>query len=1150
MIILLVAMTCQLPAQAPDLSDFPSLPSATNINDRIQRASALSAEEFPERERLLEALNAASDNLTNIATRRGRLEEIRQANREAPTRTQLLREELEQLETLPEFEELPEEPTLEALEQRLEQSINDLSRVQGELLETDAALKALAERRETFTDQLADAERQLNDQRQQFLARSSTDEASQVDEAALDRLRTAIELTAIEIARLQAELNGYGVRRDLLTAQKDLLTRKQLLANKKVEVWQQTTNFRRREDAEKAAEEAERAQQEAIRAHPVAVRIAETNAQLADERTGPDGLTAKLERATEHLSATQAALSSTQEDFQGVQRRLATAHKSAALGLLLIKKLRDLPDVDLFARDILSIQQETSFTQLRLIELEDLRTELTDINQRLEAAMRNVRQESPNITIERLELIRSFILDLLLTQRATVDALNAEYSTYFIYLVDWEDAEESLMRVVREYETFLRENILWVQNTLPIYRTELGSIASGGRWLFAPRQWQMTLDAGLRSLLEAPGYWTFLLLVLIVFHWVCSHLRSFIEEIGKKVMQTHRGTFPQTLQATVATAALTMAWPVVFLTLGSVFRTGSGITEHSTAFGGSLIVVAFLLIALEGFRQLCRKNGLADAHFKWSLPTVKALRQKSYRLLFILPALMLLTSMSNYHAEDSVRDSLGRLLFIALFLVLGWAGYQLLNPHSPIMREFAKYLSEFNLEKFRYPWFAAIQAIPVFLIAASMSGYHYTALEMASRFGKTFWLASMLLITYNLALRLLFIFKRDYALNEGTHQADAGDDGKEEHDDQKLTLYRLDVATVDMSTRRLLNTIMVFFFFANLWMIWDDVIPALSILNRVNLWSTTVEVTEQVTGADGSVSSQLVEQLRPVTLFDVLVAAFILLLSSIAIRNLPEVLETAFFSRLDSGARYAIKAMLVYCLALIAIVMTVARLGLGWNNIQWLVAAVSVGLGFGLQEIFANFVSGIIILFERPIRVGDVVTIDNISGSVTNIRIRATTITNWDRKELVVPNKEFVTGKLVNWTLSDSIQRVEFPVGVAYGSDTEKVVEILRTIAANHPLVLERPPPQIIFEGFGDSSLDFSYRVFISTIEHMLKVRHSINMEIDQAFRREGIEIPFPQRDLHLRSVKQRFPVEFHENGSGNGHNEPLPGKVAEEPEG
>jgi len=305
--------------------------------------------------------------------------------------------------------------------------------------------------------------------------------------------------------------------------------------------------------------------------------------------------------------------------------------------------------------------------------------------------------------------------------------------------------------------------------------------------------------------------------------------------------------------------------------------------------------------------------------------------------------------------------------------------------------------------------------------------------------------------------------------------------------------------------------------------IWADLLPAARILRQVELWTVTKTVT--FTELDPSGIERLHSEQRsvPVTLADLFRAFLIGLLSLALIRNLPGLLEATVLRRLGRGERYAYATIVKYAVALIGLMLAFDAIGVGWSSIQWLVAAVGLGLGFGLQEIFANFISGLIILFERPIRVGDTVTVGQISGTVTKIRIRATWITGFDRKELIVPNKNFVTGELINWTLSDAVLRVEVPVGIAYGSDTEQAIEVLRRVAQDNHRVLRDPSPQVLFLGFGDSALSFELRVFIRHVSSVFPVRHELHMAIDKAFKEAGIEIAFPQRDLHLRSLPDNW---------------------------
>jgi len=236
------------------------------------------------------------------------------------------------------------------------------------------------------------------------------------------------------------------------------------------------------------------------------------------------------------------------------------------------------------------------------------------------------------------------------------------------------------------------------------------------------------------------------------------------------------------------------------------------------------------------------------------------------------------------------------------------------------------------------------------------------------------------------------------------------------------------------------------------------------------------------------------------------------------VKNIPGLLDVVLLRRLplDAGARFAVATISRYALVMAGVVCSFDMLGFGWSKLQWLVAAMSVGLGFGLQEIFANFVSGIIMLFERPIRINDIVTVGDIDGRVTRINMRATTITDFNRKELIVPNKEFITGRLVNWSLTDPIIRIMIPVGIAYGSDVDKAIRLLRQVAGQNEIVLDDPPPRAIFKEFGDNSLNLELYIHIPHRDLYLDVMHALHLAIDKAYREAGIEIPFPQRDVHL----------------------------------
>jgi potassium efflux system protein len=456
-------------------------------------------------------------------------------------------------------------------------------------------------------------------------------------------------------------------------------------------------------------------------------------------------------------------------------------------------------------------------------------------------------------------------------------------------------------------------------------------------------------------------------------------------------------------------------------------------------------------------------------------------------------------------------------------------------------------------------------ASPLAIAVLAAIGYYYTAAQLDERLHLTGWLVVGATIAYNLVLRWLFIERRRLLVKraqqrreeeaaERAEKAESGGGGEGEGIEIEAPPER-DAAEVDTQTRRVLTAGVLALLVVGLYALWSAQLPALRMLERVQLYpevdvletdpsTTTIAGLEEQPAPEPAVETQdggepaaqdapnpllpgssseptANEAIGAITLADVGAALLFFAITWVLARNLPGLLEITVLKRLpvDTGIRFAVTSILRYVLVIIGVLLGFSAIGIGWGQVQFLAAALTFGLAFGLQEIFANFISGLIILVERPMRVGDTVTVHNMNGKVTRIRMRATTILDWDLREVIVPNKVFITEEFTNWTLSDPRIRVSIPVGVAYGSDVRLVERTLLEIGQSQPYVVSEPRVRSLFLGFGDSTLNFELRVFLESYDYFLDAKSGLHTRIAERFRELDIEMAFPQRDLHIRDI-------------------------------
>ncbi len=1129
------------------------------------------------REAVAAALDKAAENVRRTAELAALEAEYIRAAEEAPGLLASIRAELAEAADSVRIE-VPEGATLERLESLAAEAASQLESARRAAQDLHAEAGRRGERSSAIAHQLAALNQQLEAATQALQAPPPSGEAQALTQARQLQLRSRRQVLTQEIATLRAEAKSYDARVDLFPARQDRAVRRVAQAEKRAAAWQDLVTRRREADAAQAAREAKKLRLEAARQHEVLQEFAARNEVLAAQRTGPKGLSDLIARTTERTADNRKELAALRDHFATIWRRVEAVGLNRATGLLLRRQYDTLPDPELLERQLRATREQMAETESLLVEYQEERLGAGDIDGVVNDLLTRM---GGSVDPADLDEVRAIAGNLAVARRDLLDQLIADLRTLFERLAAHDLVTTDLLAATDACVDFIEEQILWVRSIAGDRIPRLGDFARGVGWLLDPHAWREALR-GVLALAQLPMLVLLGLLTSLV--WlIAPACRRRIGRQAQLVASYRTDKLLYTLYALLLTLLAAAPLPVTLFCIGRLLRQPTEQPEVALGVAAGLELAALLSYPLFVLRLALRRDGLALAHFRWEEAPVRHLRRHLHWFLpVVVPAIVLAIALDRF-AEEDVNASLGRLAFSVGLAALALLVHRVARPSSPALVGFLKRNPAGWMNRLRYIWYPLLLGLPLAMIVVAWLGYYYTALQLQQRLDGTLLLALVLVLFNGIFTRWLFVARRRVAIEDARRRrAQAAAEASERPDIEvegeagALTIeeQKLDLPAISAQTRQLFSAALGVVVVLGLYLIWADVLPALRMLDRVQIWPQ-VRVVERLereidpvihapaaagmgqdgpaeaalaapngvapaaqeapSDASGTLTESLTQTLssaaealpgeafvvNTVTLADVGLSLIVLVVTIIAFRNLPGFVEIVILQRLplDAGARYALSTVLRYAIAIVGIIISFQLVGFTWSKVQWLAAALTFGLAFGLQEIFANFVSGLIILGERPIRVGDTVTIGSVNGTVTRIRMRATTIVDWDRKELIIPNKNFITGDVINWTLSDPVLRAIVPVGVSYGSDVDKVTALLLEIAEQSDIVLKDPKPRALFLGFGDSTLNFELRVFISHIDYFLAVKHEMHMTILKRFREANIEIAFPQRDLHVRSI-------------------------------
>ncbi|MDF1798356.1 MAG: mechanosensitive ion channel [Planctomycetota bacterium] len=1094
-------------------------------------------------------VTAAIVDLEAAEALRVREGEFQRMVEEAPGLLTALAEELAEA---PEALKVAADPNLDlkALESLLLQAEADRTSAQAKLETVSAEFVFRSKRLELIPTEVAALRDQVSEVETTLRALPADDALLAPRQA---RLRAQLERLHAEEQLLSRERQAYEVRRDLLPMRRDRAQRQLQKTEATVATLRQLVSGRRAFEAELGLRDAEATRAALTEQHPMLGEVAARNEVLAQMRSGPTGTLAEADRARATLTGLEAGVGDVEKRLIATQKKVAAGGLSRGIGSMLRSEYEALATPRSLRADSARRRDRLSQAQLQLLELEEEREQTGDPTIRLQAILAALEAEDGTRPSAEVEGIAR---DLVVTHRALLDDLTEDLGKLVASLLESERLHAELLAETMAYRTFIEERILWVPSLSGGVVPSPGDAVEGLAWLVSPTGWVGTMDKAHRSITEGPGKTAIWLLALLGLLGARRPLRRSLRERSELVRSYRKDSYRHTILGLGETIALTLPVPLCLYMLGWLLTTSSAPTDVGHAVGEALNTVAVAYLALGLLRRICLSTGLSVAHFRWPQRSVQALRKE---LGWLLPAVVgfeFLVSVYNSHGVAAWNDALGRPALWCLMLSLWLFVHRNLGPSRGLLVE-SMQRNQGLLQRFHSLWYGLLLTVLLGLLGLSVLGYHYTALELGSRVRSTLGFVLLLVLVNALLLRWLFIARRRLAVQQARARALAKAQAQAGQDEAGASIAAAasieedatDIPAVDAQTRQLIRTGVVVSTLLGFFLIWAGAFPALRVFERVQLWPKVMlledtasaalraegvvsEPREPGPAATGEIASATLpgpltavvaesNTISAITLADVFLSLVIFLLIGVAAKNAPGVLEIALLRRLplDTGSRHAVTTLFRYLILMIGIPAGFGAIGIGWSQVQWLAAALTFGLAFGLQEIFANFVSGVIILIERPVRVGDIVTVGNFEGRITQLRMRSTTILDWDRREFLIPNREFITGSVVNWTLSDPVIREIIKVGIAYGSDTKRATELLMESAAAEPLVLADPGPSVVFRSFGDSSLDFELRVFMGNREHLPELVTRMNMAIDQAFRKAGIEIAFPQRDLHVRSL-------------------------------
>jgi potassium-dependent mechanosensitive channel len=1052
----------------------------------IQRSlDNLAERKLPEAEQqaLKQTLEKTLEWLTEQADSQQRLSDLKQQLEQAPRLIGEAQRELERLKASQptQVEKRYASSQLVQLEQLLAERNTQLSEWQKQIIEANSLVITAQTRPER-----AQAEISGNQTRSQAInniLKSGRDGSKPLTSERRDLLSAELVKLEAQTNLRRQELAGNSALQDLGNSRRALLEERIRRVEQELLDLQTLINEKRRALSAQTVEEQSREAEKAG-----------SSTLLARERAANLKLSDYLLRATERLNQltrenlkTKQQLDSLNQSDQALEEQISVLQGSLLLSRILYQQQQALPTLKIDNK----LPDQIADLRLYQFELNQQRESISNPSAYVDQLL------AQQIDIEEVQNLRADLLDIFATRRELIDRLNRELNALLNESITLQLNQKQLQSTAQALRTTLDEQMFWIPSNKPLDLEWFKSVPRLLERQIAELPWGSSLRQLGAGLVERPLLFLPLLLLIAVLLWRRGYLYRKLGDYHQDVGHFKRDSQLHTPMAILLNLLLALPG-TLFLTLCG-FALQMDARGQNANLGAAFFQMAQAWLVFYTVYRILADGGVAELHFRWGRSQVAFLHRQVRRLGLVVMALVAVVTIAGHQPASLGDDVIGLAVVLSCYALMVWLLHKLLL--SGPAREHAS--------AFRMLIGIALSLLPLALIVAVGFGYYYTALKLSDRLITTLYLLMIWLIIEATFVRGLGVAARRLAYQRAMAKRQAQSKDSGEGMETVVEEPTLDIEQVNQQSLRLIRLALLGSFIVGLYWVWADLISVFSYLDNITLY--------EYSSGTGETAS-----LVPISLSDVIGALIIVGITVALARNLPGLLEVLVLSRLKlaQGSAYATTTLLSYLIVAIGFVVTLSTLGVSWDKLQWLVAALSVGLGFGLQEIFANFISGLIILFERPVRIGDVVTIGNLSGTVSKIRIRATTITDFDRKEIIVPNKTFVTDQLVNWSLNDTVTRVIIKIGVAYETDLALARKLMLQAATENPRVLRDPEPLLFFLTISASTFDYELRFHVRELADRNASTDEILTRIALSFREHNVEMAFNQVEVMVKNLQ------------------------------